>query len=473
MSAIAVDTIQLIQTRISERLGPQRYKVWIKNGTRLQLSDGYLKIGVPNIFTGEWIERHYADEIASAAAEVVGKPLNVGYEVDPTLAANLRKRQLDSQAEYVAKNPERMARQQLRNGEPARTSPLKGRLDDFVVGESNQVAYSAACSVVDQPSAQCNPLFVHGGCGLGKTHLLQGIFNGLRERHPDLGVLLVSGEDFANQFVFAMKTQKLDAFRARFRDVDVLLVDDIHFMANKRGIQEEFLHTFNTIDTQGRQIVMASDAHPRLIGHFSESLLTRFIAGMVVRIDRPSRDMRIQILQRASRRLPRPFPQAVIDFIADNLVTNVRELEGAMLTVHAYATVSHQPVTVSLAERALQNHITKTPPLLRASEIENVVATYFGVTPADLHSSRKTRLIADARGVAMHLIYEHTPLSTPEIGRFLGNKDHSTVVLARKRIRRALGESKSVVRRTQEGIQALPLEAVLTELEAQLGRRPG
>lgn len=472
MNGCAVETVNRIHARISEKLGPQRYKVWIRNGTRISLADGFLKVGVPNVFTGEWIERHYAEAIAKAATEVTGRSMDVSYVIEPTLFAGLKKRQLDSQAEFVAKNPDRVARQRLRTGQATAAATLKGRLDAFVVGDSNRVAYSAACSVVENPASQFNPLFIHGGCGLGKTHLLQGICNGITETHPDLHCLYVSGEEFTNQFVYAIRARQLDEFRGRFRQLDVLLIDDIHFMANKRATQEEFLHTFNSIDAAGRQIVMASDAHPRLIGHFSASLLNRFIAGTVIRIDRPSPAMRIEILRRYAVRMPRPVPEEVIEFIAANLDTNVRELAGALLTVQAYAAVSHQPLTVALAERALANHITKTPPLLKASEIETVVATYFGLTPADLHSSRKTRQIADARGIAMHIIYEHTSMSTPEIGRFMGNKDHTTVVLARKRIRKALGQGGTVTWRTLAGVQTMPLEAILNELEEQLGKKP-
>jgi len=472
VDASSTAAINQIHTKISETLGPQRYKVWIKNGTRISLSDGFLKVGVPNVFTGEWIERHYAEAITKAALEVTGNQLNVAYVIEPTLFSSLRKRQLDSQADYVAKNPDRVARQRLRTGQAFQLMPLKGRLDSFVVGESNRVAYSAACSVVENPASQFNLLFLHGGCGLGKTHLLQGICNAILEKHPHLNCLYVSGEEFTNQYVYALRARQIEEFRARFRQLNVLLIDDIHFLANKRSTQEEFLHTFNTIDAQGSQIVMASDAHPRLIGYFSESLVNRFVAGMVVRLDRPSLEMRVEILRRYARRLSKPVPEEVIDFIAANLDTNVRELEGAMLTVQAYATVSHLPVTVSLAERALANHITKTPPLLRASEIETAVAAYFGLTPVDLHSSRKTRQIADARGVAMYLIYKHTNMSTPEIGRFMGNKDHSTVVLACKRLRKTLASGGTITLRSPSGVQAMTLEAILNELEEQLGKKP-
>jgi chromosomal replication initiator protein len=200
VQASGIDTVARIQDRIAQLVGPQRYKVWFKNATQLSLADGYIKVGVPNLFVGSWIENHYADVITDAAKEVTGNELNVTFSIDSKLLGNVRKRQPDSQAEYVAKNAERVARQRRRAGAPP-PKPLKGRFEDFVVGPSNQLAVSAARSVAENPAARYNPLFIHGGCGLGKTHLLQAVCNELAETRPACQCQYVSGEEFTNQFV--------------------------------------------------------------------------------------------------------------------------------------------------------------------------------------------------------------------------------------------------------------------------------
>jgi len=466
------DVVARIQDRIAEMVGPQRYKVWFKNSTQLTLADGFIRVGVPNLFVGSWIENHYADVILGAAKEVTGSDLNVAFAIDAKLLGNIRKRQPDSQADYVAKNAERVARQCRRLGPPP-CRPLKGRFDEFVVGPSNQLAFSAARSVAETPAARYNPLFIHGGCGLGKTHLLQAVCNELAEKRPGCQCQYLSGEEFTNQFVYAVKAGRVDAFRQRYRMLDVLVIDDIHFLANKKATQEEFLHTFNAIDAAGRQVVLSSDTHPKLIGHLSEHLVTRFVSGMVVKIGPPEFDVRCEILRRRAAAMKKTVGEDVIAYIAENLTGNVRELEGALLKLMAFSAISHQPITISLARHALADHLARTKRLLDLNDIASVVAVYFGLTQAELHTSRKTRTIALARGVTMLLARRHTPMSFPEIGRFLGNKNHSTVILACKRLESVLAENGTVCWSTSAGRRQAPLSEILTELEEQLGKRPG
>ncbi len=472
MYASVADTVMRIQDRIAEKVGPQRYKVWFKNSTHLTLADGFLKVGVPNLFVGSWIENHYADVISGAAKEVTGNDLNVTFSIDAKLVGNIRKRQLDSQADYIAKNPERVARR-LRRGAPSAFKPLKGRFDDFVVGPSNQLAFSAARNVVENPAARFNPLFIHGGCGLGKTHLLQAICNDLQEKRPACQYEYVSGEEFTNQFVYSIKAGRVDAFRQRYRLLDVLVIDDIHFLANKKATQEEFLHTFNAIDAAGKQIVMSSDTHPKLIGHLSEHLMTRFVSGMVVKISPPEFEIRCEILRRRALLMKNAVPEDVIAYIAESLHANVRELEGALLKLVAFSSIAHQPITISLARHALAEHLSRTKRLLDLNDITSPVATFFGLTQAELHTSRKTRTIALARGIVMLLARRHTTMSFPEIGRFLGNKNHSTVILACKKLEHVLAENGTVCWSTSAGRRNAPLSEILTELEEQLGKRPG
>lgn len=473
MTTCSADPVRQLEELIAERVGPQRYKVWFKNATRFSFADGFVEVAVPNQFIGGWIENHFSNTIRRAAQEVAGTPMEVAFGIDAELAKSLRKKQPDSQVDYVANNPERVARYHKRRGTPPPGPELRGRFDDFVVGDSNRLAYSTALAVARQPATQFNPLFIHGACGLGKTHLLHAICNHLKEHRPDLTCVCVTGEDFTNQFVYAVKSGERDAFRHRYRPVDVLGIDDIHFLANKRATQEEFLHTFNAIAGQGKQVLMASDAHPKLIGHLSESLVTRFVSGMVVKIDPPEKALRIDILKKRMQHMNRDIPDPVIEYVAETFSSNVRELDGALLKLIALADVSGEPLTVALAERAIRDLVQHTLPVLHLSNIEAIVSIYFGLTPADLHTSRKTRTIALSRGIAMHLARKYTNMSYPEIGRHMGNKNHSTVILANRRIARLISEDQIVRWMTPGGEKEAPIRQLMEDLESQLSQSNG
>lgn len=471
MALCAMDFVPKIESRVAEKLGPQRYNIWFKNATSFHITDGYLHVGAPNQFVADWIEKHFCDAISDAAREVTGADISLSFAIDPGLAKGLRKKQPDRQVEFAVNNPERIAREQRRAGTGTAPASLRGRLEDFVVGPSNRLAHAAACSVVDSPGKHYNPLFVHGGCGLGKTHLLQSICNGITERHPDLRWRYVSGEDFTNDYVCAVKAREENAFRARYRQLDVLVIDDVHFFANKRATQEEFLHTFKAIDAAGKQIVLASDAHPKMITYFNDSLVSRFLQGMVVRIDSPDVDVRANVLRRRAERLKVGISDRVIVYIAENFRANIRELEGALLKVVALAQLTNQPITLPLAEQAVRDLIRQTEPVVLLSDIESVVAIYFGLTPADLHTSRKSRTIALARGVAMYLARRYTPMSFPEIGRFMGNKNHSTVILACRRISKQIQEDATVSWLTPAGERQQNLAAIVRDIEEHFARR--
>jgi len=340
-----------------------------------------------------------------------------------------------------------------------------------VVGSSNQLAYSAAQTVVAEPRTHFNPLFIHGGCGLGKTHLLQGICNAVVQNRPETKFIYASSEEFTNQFVLALKMGKLDAFRQRFRQTDLLLIDDVHFLASKKATQEEFLHTFNAIDMASKQVVMASDAHPKMIGQLSESLVSRFIAGMVVKIDPPVFETRCAILRQRAGEMQKQIPDPVIEYIAEHLCANIRELEGALLKVVAYASLSRSPIGLEMAREALEDHIARTDPIVHLSDIEAVVSTFFGITPADVHSSKKTRTISLARSVAMYLARKHTSMSFPEIGRFMGNKNHATVILACRKIKHLIENKElSVIWETPLGRREMDINSVLGKLESSISR---
>ncbi len=472
MSMQLSQPVDLIRGRIEELVGSQRYKVWFRNSTQLTCADGFMKVGVPNLFIGGWIEDHFSDAISQAARDVLGKEVQVSYSIDPVLFRNMRKSQLNSQAAFIEKHTDAVspgaAARPAFGRTPARK--LRGRLVDFVVGPGNRLAHSVAAAVVDDPNTDASPAFIHSACGLGKTHLLQGIGNGLAETKPHVRWVYASGEEFTNQFLYALRERKLDAFRHRFRDIDVLLIDDVQFIANKRATQEEFFHTFNAINSGGKRVVLASDAHPKMIGDLSESLVNRLMSGMVVRIERPDLETRCQILRRRAALTPHTVPEAVIRYVAEQFQANVRELEGSLHKLLAFAALTKAPITLELAREALDEHLIQSGKLLTVSTIEQSVATFFGLTPPDLHTSRKSRTIALARNIAMYLARKHTSLSFPEIGRMMGNKNHTTVLFASRRIAKILQEDAEVSWQGAAGVQTRKLSELIRAQEDALGR---
>ena len=475
----ATDTqTNAINEALAEKVGQQKFRIWFKNSTSLVFADGYLKVSVPNSFIANWIENHFSKEIRQAVRSVVGSDAKVVFTVNPELSGRQPRAAMNLRS---AGDGTPQSHQAPRTTpESARTKPpangrdkLKFNLDTFVVGASNELAYNAAKVVVNEQQSPFNPLFVHGGYGVGKTHLLQGICNATIEKRPVTNWLYLSAEDFANQFVLALKTKKLEAFRRRMRQTDLLAIDDIHFLANKPSIQEEFLHTFSTIDLAGKQVVLASDAHPKMIGQLSEKLVSRFVSGMVVKIDAPDFQTRCQICRQYVQNiktLAAPVPENVIEYIAENLRTSVRELEGALLKVIAYAALKGEKITVATAKAVLAEHIERCDPIMHVSDIESSVANYFGITPATMRSSKKDRTVALARHFSMYLTRKHTKMSSSEIGRVMGNKNHATVLLACKKIDDMLHRDADVRWQSDAGNRILKAKAVLTQLEESITR---
>ena len=422
---------------LRDRIGPQKYDAWFRHGTRLSHDADALCIAVPNPFVANWIESHYLGEIRSILKHITGADQGATVAVDPALAGQLSTNDLDSQADLVTKSTEGRARHRR----PILRQPLKHKLDDFVVGDSNRLAHSAACIVADAAKPPFNPLFIHGPCGVGKTHLLQGACARLKGRNGDGNVQFryVTGEQFTNEFIGAVRNKTFQQFRDRYRKLDLLAIDDIHFLAAKKATQDEFLHTFNAIESAGKQIILASDTHPHLLSRLNEQLLSRFGAGMVVRIEPPDQQTRIHILQRKAAALAMNVDEDVLAYIASHIRGSVRELEGTLIKLAAIATLENGKATLDLARSALADHLSQTDSALGLADIEAVTAAYFGVTPADLHSSRRTRAVSLARMVTMHLARRHTTMSFPEIGRAMG-KNHSSVVLAVQRMERLLAE---------------------------------
>ncbi len=467
MQSTITDETSAVNEALAAKVGPQKFRIWFKNSTKLTLTDSYLKVGVPNLFIASWIENHFSNEISQAVKAVTGSERKITFAVDPELAGHQRRTQLDSQAQLVGK-----ARNRTRGKRFEKQSPngkqLKLTLDTFVVGQSNELAYNAVKTVVREEQSPFNPLFIHGGYGVGKTHLLQGICNAVCKTRPQTNWLYLSAEDFANQFVLALKTKKLEAFRRRMRQTDLLAIDDIHFLASKPSTQEEFLHTFNTIDLAGKQVVMVSDAHPKMIGQLSEKLVNRFVSGMVVKVDAPDLRIRCEICKQYATNMRKHIPENVIKYIAESIRTNVRELEGALLKLIAYSALQNQKINLHMAKEVLSEHLERCDPIVHISDIESAVTTYFGITPADIHSSKKDRTIALARHFSMYLARKHTKMSSSEIGRCMGNKNHATVLLAYRNIEEQLEQNAQVRWRSSAGNKISKARTVLARLEESI-----
>jgi chromosomal replication initiator protein len=297
---------------------------------------------------------------------------------------------------------------------------------------------------------------------------LQGICDELRKTRPAANWLYMSAEDFVNHFVLALKTRRLDAFRSRMRQTDLLAIDDIHFLASKPSTQEEFLHTFNTLDLAGRQVVLASDAHPKMIGQLSEKLVNRFVSGMVVKIEPPDFKTRCEICRRYAKSINKQVGEEVISYIADNLRSNIRELQGAILKLVAFASLQNAKIDLAMAGMVLAEHIERCDPMVHLSDIESAAAAFFGTTPSAIHSSKKNRTIAMARHFSMYLARKHTRMSSSEIGRLLGNKNHATVLLGCKKIEGEITRNAQLHWQGPAGNKVCPAKEILEQLEKSI-----
>jgi len=426
-------TTQQIYQTLREEIGARKFNAWFKHGTRLTIEDGHIKLAVPNPFVANWIEGHYRGNIAQVAEAHTGAKRPVVVTIDATLAGETRRTELDAQADLVNKSG---AGRLQRPIQVRRSQSLGHRLDDFVVGKSNKLAYSAALAMAGTKTPTFSPLFVHGACGVGKTHLLQGICMQaakIHRRGQPLTWKYVTCEQFTNEFIQSLRAKNIAQFRARYRKLDLLAIDDVHFLSGKKATQDEFLHTFNAIETAGRRIVLASDAHPHLVGALNEQLVSRFVSGMVVKIDAPDTETRQLILMRKARQMKLDVDLEVLQYVANHIHGSVRELEGALTKLAALSALEAAPVGLELARSILADHLSRTDSAITLGHIEATVSAFFGITPADIHSSRRTRTVSTARMICFFLARRYTQMSYPEIARAMG-KNHSSAVLAVQRM---------------------------------------
>jgi chromosomal replication initiator protein len=357
-----------------------------------------------------------------------------------------------------------------RTKEESASHPPLLTLETFVVGDCNRMAHAAALEVVARPGKAFNPLFVHGGCGLGKTHLLQGIVHAVAARHRTPRVLYITAEQFTNRYIMAVRTRSLDAFRHRFRTLDVLAIDDIHFLAGKEATQEEFLHTFNAFDLASRQVVMASDCHPKMLQSIQDTLINRFVSGMVAHVAPPDRRTRIEILSRKAVAMGTCLSEGVLEQVAGCVTGSVRELEGALIRVMALASLEKCPVTPELAREALADHVAAGQASLSVDAILDAVAAYFSVARSDIVGRKRTRTITLPRQMAMYLSRRLTAMSFPEIGRLLGGKNHTTVLAACRRVDEMLERNEQAEWHQAGALRRMKVDDLLGAIEDRLRR---
>jgi chromosomal replication initiator protein len=381
---------------------------------------------------------HYADELQQAVKDVFGETLKYQLVVEPLPEASPALIQAPPIA--TVRQPALADDFRSRNTNYFQqhsdvTLNEKYTFDNFVVGPSNQLAHAAAMAVAEAPAGSYNPLFLHGAVGLGKTHLLQAICHKAMDSDRALKVLYLSSETFVNQFIAAIEQGDLSRFRYKYRSVDLLLIDDIHLLANKERTQDEFFHTFNTLYNDQRQIVLSSDSPPSEIPTLRERLISRFKWGLVAEIGAPGYETRQAILRRKARDRDIELPEEILNFLAEKISTNIRELEGAVTKVHGYAQLTGRAVNLDLAREALGHSGDDThQSILGVDRIMDVVCKHYGVRVTDLNGRRRTQSIVLPRQVAMYLTRKMTPLSLMEIGARFGGRDHSTVLYAVSKI---------------------------------------
>ncbi len=439
-----------LRAAMAERLGESRFGLWFGDGVRLGLAGDDLEVGVPNAFFRDWIQGHFAGNLVDAGREVTGKSLRLmfrvadeaapplGHVVDaPPPDANHRPHAAPSArppADRLAAPPLAPVQAPAPSPSPAATGRALRRLDDFVAGPNNRLALAAATDLVLSGGASFNPLVIQGGVGLGKTHLLEAIAGALRAKNPGMKVIHMTAEAFTNGFLDAMRHGTLNAFRARYRGAGALLVDDVHFLAAKRATQDEFLHTFNALVAEGAPIVLTTDQHPRQIAKLTDELSTRFLGGMVVKLDAPDLATRRAILQAKAAARGVILPEGVVSYVAEHLRASVRELEGALHSLIAHATLSGKKLDLALARASLRDTIRHTARAVALKDVERAVCDLFSIDPENLKAENRARAVAYPRMLGMYLARKHTGVPYSEIGRFFGGRNHSTVIAAEKKV---------------------------------------
>jgi chromosomal replication initiator protein len=422
-------------------LSPANFETWLKDTELVEIDDNRYRISAPNGFARDWLDNRYRPLISQTLARVVGGSVQLEFIVAD--ASGPLPTQVDEEAQ-VQMPP-------LSAGGNALNLNSRYTFNNFIVGSANRLAHAAALSVAERPGHAYNPLFLYGGVGLGKTHLMHAIGNAVSGKFPRKRILYATSEKFTNDFINSIREQKMEDFRSRYRRIDVLLIDDIQFLEGKEGTQEEFFHTFNTLYNANKQIVISSDRPPKRLETLEDRMRTRFEWGLITDIQPPELETRIAILRKKAANDRMSAPDDVLEFIASRIERNIRELEGALIRVTAFASLNQQPVDLALAQVVLRDLIgNQNSNDVDAATIMAVTADYFSVSLDELCGPIKTKSVAGARQIAMYLCRELTDLTLPKIGQTFGNRDHTTVMHATKKIKTEMAERRQTYDHVQE-----------------------
>lgn len=420
-----------------------QFAAWLRNTYLIDANSSPIRVGVPHTFAKEVVERNYHILVQQILARLTSQEVSVVYEVSSSIPEGPDKNSSPANAAAAAPQVEQS---ELRRSTPGQSMVnSKFTFDRFVIGVGNRMAAAGAQAVAEGPAEAYNPLFIYGGAGLGKTHLLHAISNYVMHAQPERHIVYVTCETFTNEFIRAIQNRRIDEFRDRYRTADIILIDDVQFLAGKEQTQEEFFHTFNAYHEIGKQIVLSSDRPPKSIETLTERLRSRFVWGLIADIQAPDLETRIAILSKRAEEEQAEVSDEVLGFLANHLVSNVRELEGALTRLLAFAKVSDQEPTQELAMEVLDGLLFNVRKVaFKPEQILNAVATHYRVPLADLVGPKREKTIVRPRQIAMYMMREETQLSLPEIGRVLGGRDHTTVMYGCDKISKELEQNSDL-----------------------------
>lgn len=446
-TAIWEQSLELIKGTITE----QNYKTWFEATKGVGLQESDFRIEVPNNFCVEWLQDKYLNLIESSLKEVTKKKdIAVSFIVSKSVAKDSV-----NTVKEATQTPVKTREDQSKN-----TVDIDDRytFENFIVGSSNQFAHAASIAVAERPAVSYNPLFIYGGVGLGKTHLLRAIGHTIKKKNPSFRMTFASAEQFTNEMINSLRYSKMAEFRERYRGVDALLIDDIQFIAGKERTEEEFFHTFNALFEAKKQIVITSDRFPKDIHMIEDRLRSRFSWGLIADIQPPDLETKIAILEKKAEQEGKTIPREVSLFIASKIHSNVRVLEGSLTRLLAYSSLTGREITSGLAREILKDTLGEKEKVITPDSVLKIVTDYYGVKISDIRSKRRTNSIAKPRQVGMYLCRTLTSMSFPDVGRFFGNRDHSTVIHACKQIEERKGQSGSFASEIETLIDLLKKE---------------
>lgn len=427
---------------IEKKISKPSFDTWLKSTKAHSLKGDLLVITAPNEFARDWLEERYSQLVAGILYEITGEELAVKFIIPQNKNA---------EEVNMPVTPKKTKRDDEHNDFPQSMLIPKYTFDTFVIGSGNRFAHAASLAVAEAPAKAYNPLFIYGGVGLGKTHLMHAIGHYVLEHNPSAKVVYLSSEKFTNEFINSIRDNKAENFRNKYRNVDVLLIDDIQFLAGKESTQEEFFHTFNTLHEDNKQIIISSDRTPREIPTLEDRLRSRFEWGLITDITPPDLETRIAILRKKAKADGLDIPNEVMLYIANQIDSNIRELEGALIRVVAYSSLINKDINADLAAEALKDIIPSSKPkMITILDIQRAVGEQFNIKLEDFKAKKRTKSVAFPRQIAMYMSRELTDYSLPKIGEEFGGRDHTTVIHAHEKISKLLQSDSQLQRQIKE-----------------------